>query len=261
VRDLNGRTALLTGASSGLGPVIARRLAREGVTFVLSARREAALAALSEELGGARVVPADLSVPGEAERLAAEAAGSPDILIANAGLPASGDLLGFDVEEIDHALTVNVRSAIVLTRLLLPAMVERRSGHVLLMASMAGMIPAPGSSVYNATKFALRGFGHALRGELAGSGVGVSLVSPTFVGNAGMWADTGARARVRLTTPERVAEACLRAIRYDRAEIAVAPIEQRLVARLALAFPNRAGAVMRRSAVPSEAAESQRAKR
>ncbi len=89
-RDLNNRTALLTGASSGLGPVIALRLAREGVNFVLSARREAALAALAEELGGARVVPADLSVPGEAERLAAEA-GAPDILIANAGLPASGD--------------------------------------------------------------------------------------------------------------------------------------------------------------------------
>src|SRR5207302_10973018 len=89
MRDLAGRTALLTGASSGLGPIIARRLHREGVRFVLSARRESELQKLAAELGGSRVVVADLARRGEAERLAAEA-GAVDILSANACAPARG---------------------------------------------------------------------------------------------------------------------------------------------------------------------------
>jgi short-subunit dehydrogenase len=260
MRDLAGRLALLTGASSGLGPVIARRLRREGVRFVLSARDRARLSALAEELGDAVVVPADLARRGEAERLAG-AAGDVDILIANAGLPANGQLLDFEVPHLDRALDVNVRSAMVLTRLLLPAMVERTSGHVLLMASMAGRVPAPGSSVYNATKFAIRGFGHALRAELRGTGVGVSMVSPTFVARAGMWAETGLRASVRETTPDRVAEACLRAIRGNLAEVMVAPIEQRLFSRLVLAFPERMQPFLGTAAVSDEAIEQQRSKR
>jgi short-subunit dehydrogenase len=250
----------MTGASSGLGPVIARRLRREGARFVLSARDEAKLAALAEELGDAAVVPADLAVRGEAERLAA-AAGPVDVLVANAGLPANGRLADLEVEHIDHALDVNLRSAIVLARALLPGMLERQRGHVLLMASMAGRVPAPGSSLYNATKFAIRGFGHALRAELRGSGVGVSLVSPTFVSQAGMWADTGLTASVRETTPERVAEACVKAIREDRAEVLVAPIEQRLFSRLVLAFPGAFGRFLAAGAVPAEAMRRQKAKR
>ena len=260
MRELNGSRALLTGASAGLGPVIARRLRREDVRFVLSARDEARLTALAEELGDAVVVPADLARRGEAERLAT-AAGDVDILITNAGLPANGPLVDFDVDHIDHALDVNVRSAMVLARQLLPAMLQRRRGHVLLIASMAGRVPAPRSSVYNATKFAIRGFGHALRAELRGSGVGVSLVSPTFVSGTGMWAETGLRASVRETTPDRVAEACLRAIRGDLAEVTVAPLEQRLFSRIVLAFPGLMQPFLGTAAVPEEAVERQHAKR
>ncbi|TMC40383.1 MAG: SDR family NAD(P)-dependent oxidoreductase, partial [Chloroflexi bacterium] len=115
MRDLKGRVALLTGASSGLGPVIARRLNREGVRFVLSARDKTRLDALGAELGEATVVPADLAQRGEAERLAA-AAGAVDILVANAGVPASGRLADFAVEQLDRALDINLRSAIVLSR-------------------------------------------------------------------------------------------------------------------------------------------------
>src|SRR5438045_3580808 len=103
MRQLAGRTALVTGASSGLGPVIVRRLAREHMRFVLSARRIPELEALAAEVGEARVVPADLSRPGEAERLATEA-GAPDVLIANAGLPANGELVDLELEHIDRAL-------------------------------------------------------------------------------------------------------------------------------------------------------------
>jgi short-subunit dehydrogenase len=236
MRELAGRTALLTGASSGLGPFIARRLHREGVRFILSARRQAELDRLARELVGSSVITADLSRRGEAERLAAEA-GEVDILVLNAGVPASGPLTDFDVQDIDAALEVNLRAPIALARLLLPRMLERGSGHIVLMASMAGQVPAPGNSVYNATKFALRGFGHALRGEVHGRGVSVSVVSPVFVTGAGMFADTGARAPGREVPVEKVAEATLTAIRADRSEITVAPLGLRLAARLPLAFP------------------------
>jgi short-subunit dehydrogenase len=252
MHDLEGRTALLTGASSGLGPFIARRLHREGVRFTLSARRRDELDRLARELVGSRVITADLSRRGEAERLAAEA-GEVDILIANAGVSASGRLTDLEVKDIDDALEVNLRAAMVLARLLLPRMLDKSSGHIVLMASVAGQVPAPGNSVYNATKFALRGFGHALRAELHGTGVGVSIVSPVFVTGAGMFADTGARAPGREVPVEKVAEATLTAIRADRSEITVAPLGLRLGARLPLAFPalihtpifRRAGALPR----------------
>src|ERR671932_1570792 len=99
MRRLEGKTALVTGASSGLGPVIARRLHREGVRPVLSARRRPELEALARELVGSRVLPADLAQRGEPERLAAEA-GEVDLLVANAGLPASGRLVTFQVAEL-----------------------------------------------------------------------------------------------------------------------------------------------------------------
>ncbi len=231
-----GKIALLTGASSGLGPFIARRLHREGVRFILSARRRPELDALARELVGSRVVTADLSQRGEAERLAAEA-GPVDILIANAGVPATGALTSFEVAQVDRALEVNLRAPMVLARLLLPAMLERRAGHVVFMASMAGQVPGPNNSVYNATKFALRGFGHALRAELDGSGVEVSVVSPIFVTGAGMFAETRARARGREVPVERVAEAVLSAIRANRSEITVAPLGLKLGARIPMAFP------------------------
>ena len=84
-------------------------------------------------------------------------------------------------------------------------MLARGSGHVVIIGSLAGLAATPRSSVYNASKFALRGFGHALREELRGTGVGVSLVSPTFVSETGMWADTGLRAKHPEVTPDQVA--------------------------------------------------------
>jgi short-subunit dehydrogenase len=129
------------------------------------------------------------------------------------------------------------------------------------MDSLAGRIPTAGSSLYNATKFGLRGFGHALRSELRGSGVGVSLISPTFVSAVGMWAETGQQSPVRTTTPERVAEACVRAIREDIPEVTVAPVEQRLISRLIAAFPELIAPFHKSAAVPAAAIERQRSKR
>jgi short-subunit dehydrogenase len=223
MRDLTGKTVLLTGASTGLGPHIARRLRREGAKLVLSARNEAALTSLAGELGDSRVVAADLSRPGEAERLAAEA-GDVDVLVSNAGVPASGRLDTFSVQEIDNALDVNIRAGVVLARLLAPAMVARGSGHLVFMSSVAGKLPTPGLTIYNATKFAVRGFGLSLREELWGSGVGVSVICPVYVSEAGMWAATGLRPHpvVGEVTPAQVADAVWSAIHKNRGEVDVA---------------------------------------
>lgn len=260
MRQLGGRTALLTGASSGIGPVIARRLHGEGVRFVLSARREPELQRLAAELDGSRVIVADLADRGEVERLASEA-GPVDILIANAGVPVSGMLTDLNVSSIDRGLDVNLRAAIVLTRLVLPNMIQRHSGHIVFMASLAGQIPGRRNSVYNATKFGLRGFGHALRLELQGTGVGASIISPSFVRDAGMWADAGQHSPFEVP-PGRVADAVLQAIQQDKAEVTVAPFMGRVGGRLALVAP---GAFLRVAGgsgdIPQAAVERQDSKR
>jgi short-subunit dehydrogenase len=259
--DLSGRTCLVTGASGGLGGAIAHRLQREGARLVISGRHEGQLASLASQLGApTRVLAADLSRTVDVQRLA-DQAGAVDVLVAAAGLPANGDLAQLTLEEITRAVDLNVRSTLILTRLLLPAMLARGSGHVLIVGSLAGLASTPRSSIYNASKFALRGFGHALREELRGTGVGVSLVSPTFVSDVGMWADTGLRATHPEVAPEQVGDACVEAITRNRAEILVAPAGQRLVARLAGVFPELFQSVLRSSVVPVEAVVAQQSKR
>jgi short-subunit dehydrogenase len=237
--ELAGRTALLTGATGGLGRAIAARLAAEAATLVLSARKREALAQLADELpGDHRVEPADLAQPGAAEQLA-EAAPDVDILIANAGLPAAARLTDFSAEQVQRALRVNLEAPMLLARALYPSMVEHGSGHLVFVASLAGKAPSPRSSVYNATKFGLRGFALALRADLAPAGVGVSLVSPGFIREAGMFAEAGAKPPAGMGTgrPEQVGAAVARAITRNRAEIAVAPLRQRLLAHFSLTSP------------------------
>ena len=204
----------------------------------MSARNEASLNKLADELGGAKVIVADLSRDGEPERLAAEA-GSVDVLVSNAGIPATGRLETFKQEEIDRAIAVNLRAGIVLAKLLAPGMVERRSGHLVFMSSIAGKIPSGGEVIYNATKFGIRGFGLALREELWGTGVGVSVITPTFVSEAGMWAVTGLKPNpiAGEVTPAQVADAVWTAITKNRREIDVVPIQLRTVLKLQALTP------------------------
>jgi short-subunit dehydrogenase len=261
MQNLTNRAVLLTGAAGGLGPHIASHLHAEGASLLLSGRDKAYLEELAAELAPARVVAADLSRQEDVERLVA-AAGQVDVLVANAGIPASGQLVTFSIEEIDRTLNVNLRSAMVLARLLVPGMVSRGGGHIVLMASIHGKLPAALVSVYNATKFGLRGFGLALRQELRGTGVGVSVINPTFVRGAGMWAETGVTPHplAGQVTPDEVAVSVIRAIKENRAEIDVAPLS----ARLAVAAPRLVGSLARRlgaTAFPPEGVEPQLAKR
>ena len=238
VDDLSGKTVLLTGASTGLGPHIARRLREAGAKFVLSARNEAALEKLADELGESRVIAADLSRTGEPERLAAES-GHVDVLVSNAGIPATGRLTTFKVEEIDRAIAVNLRAGIVLASKLVPGMLERKSGHLVFMSSIAGKLPSGGETIYNATKFGVRGFALALREELWGTGVGVSVISPTFVSEAGMWAVTGLKPNpiAGEVSPGQVADAVWTSITKNKREIDVVPIQRRTVLKLQALTP------------------------
>ncbi len=241
--ELVGRTALLTGATGGLGRAIAKALAGRGASVVLSARKAEALEALAAELPGEghRVLPADLAEPGAAEKLAAEA-GDVDVLVANAGLPGTGRLEDFTPEQVKRALRVNLESPMLLAQALAPAMLERGAGHLVFVASLAGKAPSPRASVYNGTKFGLRGFALGLRADLAPRGVGVSIVSPGFIREAGMFAESGAKSPAGLGTgtPEQVGDAAVRAIEQDKVEVAVAPLQQRMLAHIGLASPGMA---------------------
>src|SRR6201994_2129934 len=225
--EISGRTALLTGATGGLGRAIAARLAGAGVALVLSGRREDDLLALAESLPGEdhRIVVADLAEDGEAERLAAAAAGV-EILVANAGLPGAGWLAEFTAEEVKRALRVNLEAPMLAAPALFPEMLERGSGHLVFVSSLSGKAASPRTSIYNATKFGLRGFALGLRTDLAPRGIGVSLVSPGFVREAGMFADAGGKTPPGLgtTTPGAVAAAVRKAIVEDKIEITVAPL-------------------------------------
>ncbi len=246
--DLTGSRVLLTGASGGLGGAIARRLHARGADLVLTARRVDLLEDLRSELGGrAEVLPADLSDLASVAALA-ERAGRVDVLVANAGLPGSGNLLGFETAQVDRVLDVNLRAPIQLTRALLPAMKERGYGHIVFMSSMSGKVASPGASLYAATKFGLRGFALGLHNDLVGSGIGVTTVFPGFVRDAGLLHDSGAKLPfyVGTSTPRRVAKAVSRGIEHDKLEINVAPGFVRFGALLAGVAPRTVGAAQRR---------------
>jgi short-subunit dehydrogenase len=237
--ELEGKTVLLTGATGGLGRAMGEALAGRGVTLVLSARKAEALHELAGSLPGEhRVVPADLGEDGAAERLAEEA-GRVDGLVANAGLPGTGRLESFSTEELQRALRVNLESPMLLARALEPAMRERGDGHLVFVSSLAGKAPSPRSAVYAATKFGLRGFALCLRADLSGTGVGVSIVAPGFIRDAGMFADSGAKppSGIGTSTPQEVAAGVVTAIERDKVEVAVAPLRLRALAHLGLASP------------------------
>jgi uncharacterized protein len=264
--QLQGSTVLLTGATGGLGRAIARALDARGARVLLSGRRADALEEVRAELGGrAEALPADLADPRQVFELA-ERAGAADVLVANAALPASGRLDDFAPQDIDRAIDVNLRAPVQLARALVPPMVERGRGHLVFVSSLSGKVASVGSSIYSATKFGLRGFASGLREDLHGTGVGVTVVFPSFIAEAGMFAEAGVRLPRWVATrkPGDVAEAVVRGIERERAEIDVAPLSLRAGTLAASLAPATAARVQRRlgSADLSEAiAARQRGKR
>jgi short-subunit dehydrogenase len=245
--NVSGKRVLLTGATGGLGHAIARALAGAGAHVILSGRRADVLDELAQEISGS-IAPADLSDPVAVRALAAGNA-DVDILVANAGLPASGRLETYDDDQIERALVVNLHAPIILTHTLAPHMVARGTGHIVFMSSLAGKTATAGSSLYNATKFGLRGFAGAMRAELHGTGVGVSTIFPGFIRDAGMFADADVTLPkgVGTKTPEQVAAATLRAIKRNRGEIDVAPVALKLGTLFGGVAPETAARVTRKS--------------
>ena len=244
-----GSVALVTGASSGIGRATATRLAELGAQVLVAGRDRGALEALAASTG-ARVLVADLSDPVAVQRVAQEAlaaAGRIDILINNAGVGWAGPFEGTDPAAIEKLVAVNLLAPIQLTRALLPGMLARSRGRIVNVASIAGHVGVRGEVVYAATKAGLVGFSESLRFELAGTGVGVSLVSPGVVATR-FFERRGTpytRAWPRPIAPERVAEVLVRAIREDRDEVVV-PAWLSLPIRLRGSFPGLYRALAKR---------------
>jgi short-subunit dehydrogenase len=223
--DINGAVTIVTGASRGIGKVIAGDLVRRGARVAVTARSEADLKTVADSIG-AFPVPADVSNEEDRQRLvkSVEAELGPiGVLVNNAGIESIRAFAEMPEADIRDIVEVNVVSTMLLTRLVLPGMLERGRGHVVNIASVAGKAIAPWNSVYSATKHALIGWTLSMRVELEGSGVGASVICPGFVAREGLfarWGDekTGRRSGA-FTTPEKVAAAVARAVERDVPEI------------------------------------------
>jgi short-subunit dehydrogenase len=261
--EVRGARALVTGANGGLGRAIAIGLRAQGAELVVTGRRAGPVEAVAAEVGG-RAIVADLADRSQLERILAEA-GDLDILVANAALPASGDLGDWEQHQIDRVLEVNLANPIAMTRALLPRFRERGSGHFVYVSSLSGKVASKGASLYSATKFGLRGFAGGLRADVHGSGIGVSVIFPGFVRDAGMFADSGATLPrgVGTVSPEAVTKAVLKAIRADKAEVDVAPISLRAGALIGALAPGLSATVQARvgNGLSEQLIEAQRDKR
>ena len=262
--QISGSTVLLTGATGGIGRAIAKAVADRGGRLIVTGRRGDMLEQLAADYGG-RALTVDLAVRDDVERLARDA-GEVDILIANAGLPASGTLESFTVGEIDRALDVNLRAPMMLAKALAPAMVAKGRGHLLFVSSLLGKFSSPSASVYCATKYGLRGFAGSLRAEYRDTGVGVSVVFPGIIREAGMFADANVDLPrgVGSSSPDDVARDVVKAIERNRGEVDVAPVPQRLLAGIAGVAPAFFAGLSRRAgadAVTVKVAAGQRDKR
>lgn len=186
MRDNSARPlALVTGASSGIGAALARELASHGHDLVLTARRALELEALAAELrsagAAATVIPKDLSLPGAARELATEIAArglAVDVLINNAGFGDVGSFVHGDADRIDAMIELNVAALTALTRAMLPGMISRKRGRVMLVSSTAAFQPGPNMAVYCATKAYVLSLGEAIAHELRGTGVTVTTLCP-----------------------------------------------------------------------------------
>ncbi|HEY3393611.1 MAG TPA: SDR family oxidoreductase [Lacipirellulaceae bacterium] len=244
MRELRGKTALVTGAASGIGRAIAARLAAEGVSLFLADVNEVGLAKVVSELqrNGIEVIGrrCDVAEPREISATVAEILsrwGGVDILVNNAGITYYGRTERMSAEHWDKLIRVNLLSHIQFTRELLPSLLARPEAHVLNVCSMFGLVGMPKLAAYTTAKFAMVGFSDALRAEYARDGLGVTALCPGFVDtNLFASAPLGEPQKERkippailCTTPEKVARAAVKAIRRDRRLVVISPWAKFLV--------------------------------
>lgn len=262
---LRGTVALVTGASRGIGPHIARALATEGAGVALCARDQAALEAVARQMrgDGARVVALAVDLLRGEERTALvrrveEELGPIDLLVNDAGTESEGAFASQALATISQTIELNLAASMHLARLVLTGMLARGRGHLVNIASLGGKKGAPYAAVYCATKAGLIEWTGALRWELAGTGVSASVVCPGYVTGEGMFARFGVPPPARLgsCTPDEVADAVVRAIRKDLPEVIVNSLPVRPFLALGALSPRLGEWIFERIGIP----EFQRAK-
>jgi short-subunit dehydrogenase len=240
--------AVVTGASSGLGEAVARRLSQDGYRVLLVARRADRLAALAAELPGGLAVEADLLAPDGPAKIAAAVeltGGRLSVLVNNAGIGGRGTFAEIGAAGIRDTMALNFDAQLRVTEALLPALRAAAPSSIINMASVSGRIARPGAGAYSASKFALIGWSDALRAEEAPHGVHVGTVLPGFIATEGF---PQRELLAKRTTawlvgrPEMVADATADLIRTRRPErhappvwrlmVLLAAVSPRLVARL-----------------------------
>jgi ribitol 2-dehydrogenase len=184
---LDGKVAVVTGASTGIGRAVARALLEHGARVVIAARSRERLDEAAAALGpGCAAVVADVTRGDDVRRLVAgtlESHGAIDILVANAGVYVGGDLWESDPEALDRLLTTNVNGVVRTVREVLPHLLERGEGDILVTSSVSGHQAIHWEPVYSASKHALQAFVHTLRRQLIGSGVRMGAIAPGVVLN------------------------------------------------------------------------------
>jgi short-subunit dehydrogenase len=276
IKDLNGTVAILTGASRGLGVPIAHALAGQGVQLALAARNAEQLEKVRGDVAakGVKViaVPTDVCDDAQLDTLIARTTdelGPVDILVNNAGIESIRSFADYPEDVLRAIIETNLTAPLMLTRKVLPGMLDRGRGHIVQMASLAGKGGFAYDGPYAATKAALIMFTHSLRAELIDSPVGCSAVCPGFVSDEGMYADmvtnTGVKASRLLgeSKPEKVADAVVKAIKRGSSELFVNPSPMRPVVVLAQLFPDVAAHTLKYLGVTAlgkraAAAQSQR---
>lgn len=259
MKELKGRTALVTGASGGLGTHIARALAREGMNVVVTGRREDVLAAVADELSSlgvqVRAVPADLSDLSQIDPLIERSEtelGPVDLLVNNAGVEITSAFTSYTSDELTSVIDVNLTAPLLLTHRVVPGMLARGRGHVVFISSAAGKVGPPYQEPYAATKAGLVGLTQSLRAEYLSAPIGFSVVCPGFITGDGMYErmlEEGFSSNRLMgeTTTARVTDSVLHAVRSDQPEVietgapirpmlAIGQLAPRLVERLAPRF-------------------------
>ena len=238
---LRGRVIVVTGASNGIGNALALALAAEGAALLLVDIDADGLGALRRDLVGdglrfrvSRVDVRDAAALGALAREAVDAFGRVDAVVNCAGIVIPGAIDTCPAEDITRQLDTNLGGTINVTRAFVPLFRRQGSGHLVLIASLAGLVPLPGESIYAASKFAVRGFAHSIAHELRGTGVAITVVCPDSTRTRMLEieaADPGSSLSFSSPAmePEEVAHAIISALRRPRLEITVPGLRGRLI--------------------------------